>query len=110
MAKVFRIDSAGRFTLKRQRYQIPEEFSDRQIHSYRVLLERIPDQPAGVTLTAAKRKRQEQYLLRRSLAAVIPGLTITTLEKTPIRVVRAVHRWIVKNRPQVGVETESLIS
>jgi hypothetical protein len=110
MAKGFRIDSTGSFTLKGQRYRIPEEFTDRQLHSYRILLEPIPDQPAGVTLTAAKRRKQEDYFLRRALTVLIPGLTIKTLEKTPMTVVRQIHRWILKHRPQVAVETESLIS
>lgn len=112
MAKGFRIDSTGSFILNRHRFQIPEEFSERQLHSYRVLLEPIPDQPAGVTLTAAKRRRQEAYFLRRALAALIPGLTMKILERTPMRRVRTIHRWILKHRPQVGagVEVESLIS
>lgn len=107
MAKGFRIDSTGSFTLRRQRYQIPEQFSDRQLHSYRILLEPIPDQPAGVTLTAAKRRKQEQYFLRRALAALIPGLTMKTLEKTPMSRVRSIHRWILRHRPQIEAEMEA---
>ena len=114
MAKGFRVDSSGAFTLRRQRFQIPGEFSERQLHSYRVLLEPIPDQPAGVTLTAVKRRKQEDYFLRRALAALIPGLTMKTLERTPMTKVRTIHRWISRHRPQVAeVEaenTESLIS
>lgn len=110
MAKGFRIDSTGSFTLRSTRFQIPEEFSERQLHSYRVLLEPIPDQPAGVTLTPAKRRRQEQYFLRRALMVLIPGLTMKALERTPMSRVRAIHRWIAKHRTQVGAEAESLMS
>lgn len=110
MAKGFRIDPTGTFILRRTRYQIPEDFSDRQLHSYRILLEPIPDQPAGVTLTAAKRRRQEQYFLRRALTVLIPGLTMKTLERTPMARVQAIHRWIAKHRVQVGAEAETLMS
>lgn len=110
MAKTFRVDPNGYFTLSRQRYQIPAEFTERQIHSYCVLLERIPDQPSGTTLSAAKRRRQENYFMRRALAAVIPGLPMKTLERTPMPMIRTIHRWIQRHRPQVMMEAQSLIS
>lgn len=110
MAKGFRIDSTGSFLLRRTRFRIPEEFSERQLHSYRILLEPIPDQPAGVTLTAVKRRKQEEYFLRRALTALIPGLTMKALERTPMATVRSIHRWIAKHRVQVGAEAESLMS
>lgn len=101
MPRASKVEADGSFLIGKRRHRIPERFSDRQIHSYRTLLEPIPESPSGPTMSAELRRKQRDYLLRRSLAAVIPGLPLHVLEKLSRRQVRAIHRWIAQNRPQL---------
>lgn len=50
------------------------------------------------------KRRQRDYLLRRSLAAVIPGLPLPALKRLSMKQVVAIHRWIAENRPELAVE------
>lgn len=109
MARSIRVEPDGSFHIGKKRYQIPETFSDRQIHSFRTLLEPIPDPPSGTVLTAEQRRRQENYLLRRALAVVTPGLPMGTVEKLPMSVVRSIHDWIGRHRPELAGEVEASI-
>ena len=106
MARSITVDADGTFLVGNRRHQIPESFSDRQIHSFRTLLEPIPDTPSGPAMSAALRKKQREYLLRRSLAAVIPGLPIQVLEKLSMRQVRILHTWIARHRPELVADVE----
>lgn len=87
-------------------HRIPETFSDRQVHSFRTLLEPIPDSPSGPTISGALRRKQEEYLMRRSLAAVIPGLPLKSLQKLSMNNVRAIHEWLAHNRPELLGEVQ----
>jgi len=104
MPRNCRVDADGSLLIGKQRHQIPERFSERQIHSYRTLLEPIPDTPSGPTMSNAVRRKQREYLMRRSLAAVIPGLPLNLLQKLSTRQVRAIHEWIARNRPELSVD------
>lgn len=106
MATAPTIDPDGSFRLGTRHHQIPETFSDRQVHAYQTLLEPIPDTPSGPTVSSALRRKQQQYLLRRSLAAVIPGLPLKSLQKVSLRNVRAIHEWIAENRPELTGEVQ----
>lgn len=110
MAKTFRIEPDGSFRVGNKRFKVPERFSDRQKHSFRTLLEPIPDPPSGTVLTPEQRRRQEDYLMRRALAIVTPGLPMTTVEKLPMTAVRALHEWIARNRPELIGEVETSIT
>ena len=101
MPKASRVQSDGSFSIGKRRHRIPETFSDRQIHSFRTLLEPIPDNPSGPSMSAELRRRQQDYLLRRSLAAVIPGLPLETVRKLPMTQVRSIHDWIARHRPEL---------
>ncbi len=101
MPRATKVEPDGTFTIGKRRHRIPERFSDRQIHSFRTLLEPIPDSPSGPSMPAGLRRRRQEYLLRRSLAAVIPGLPLQTLQKAPMTQVRSIHRWIARNRPEL---------
>jgi len=106
MPRACRVESDGSFTIGKRLHQIPESFSDRQIHSFRALLEPIPDTPSGPSLPADLRRRQRDFLLRRSLAAVIPGLPMQTLKKLSRRQVEGIHEWIAENRPELAADLE----
>ncbi len=107
MPKACKVQADGTFTIGRRRHQIPESFSNRQVHSFRTLLEVIPDNPSGPSMSESLRRKQRDYLMRRSLAAVIPGLPLPVLQKASMTQVRSIHIWIAQNRPelisQVGV-------
>lgn len=106
MPKASRVGSDGSFLIGNRRHQIPETFSDRQVHSFRTLLEPIPDNPSGPSMTAELRRKQQDYLLRRSLAAVIPGLPLETVRKLPMTQVRSIHDWIARHRPELVAELD----
>jgi hypothetical protein len=101
MPRACRVEADGSFVIGNRRHQIPETFSDRQIHSFRTLLEPIPDNPGGPTLSESLKRRQRDYLLRRSLAAIIPGLPLQVLQKLSMSQVRSIHAWIARNRPEL---------
>ena len=104
MSRNCRVDADGLLVIGKRRHQIPDRFSDRQIHSYRTLLEPIPDSPSGPAMSNEVRRKQREYLMRRSLAAVIPGLPLNVLQKLSTRQVRAIHQWIAHNRPELSVD------
>lgn len=95
------VEADGSLLIGKRRHQIPETFSDRQVHSFRTLLEPIPDNPSGPTMSESLRRKQRDYLMRRSLAAVIPGLPLKTLQKLSMNQVRSIHSWIAENRPSL---------
>jgi hypothetical protein len=101
MPRACKVLADGTFTIGRQRHQIPESFSDRQVHSFRTLLEPIPDNPSGPSMSESLRRKQRDYLLRRSLAAVIPGLPLQVLQKATMTQVKSIHTWIAQNRPEL---------
>lgn len=102
MRRPLSITSEGRFELSGQRYHIPADFSPRQVFSYKRLLEPIPDIPGGTSLSDEQRSRQRAYFLRRAVACIVPGLQMKALEGLPDRKVRALHRWISRNRPALA--------
>jgi len=101
MPRACKVQSDGTFTIGRHRHRIPESFSDRQVHSFRTLLEPIPDNPSGPSMSESLRRKQRDYLLRRSLAAVIPGLPLQVLQKASMAQVKSIHTWIAQNRPEL---------
>ncbi len=106
MAKVTKVKPDGSFSLSGRTHRIPETFSERQIHSFRTLLEPIPDSPSGPSMSAELRRKQRDYLMRRSLAAVIPGLPLPAVQKLSMVQVRAIHTWIAENRPELAPDME----
>ncbi|UCC73761.1 MAG: hypothetical protein JSV86_04150 [Gemmatimonadota bacterium] len=106
MARSILVDHDGSFLVGNRRHRIPERFSDRQIHSFRTLLEPIPDTPSGPAMSAQLRRKQRDYLLRRSLAAVIPGLPLHVLQRLSMRQVRVLHEWIARHRPELVADLE----
>jgi hypothetical protein len=107
MPRACRVDQDGTFVLGKRRHQVPETFSDRQIHSFRTLLEPIPDNPSGPAMSEALRRKQREYLMRRSLAAVIPGLPLPALQKASMAQVRAIHNWIAEHRPELTADLQA---
>jgi hypothetical protein len=101
MTRVCTVDSDGSFKIGKRKHRIPDSFSDRQIHSYRTLLEPIPETPSGPSMSSELRRKQRAYLMRRSLAAVIPGLPLPVLQKLSLSQVRGIHEWIAHNRPEL---------
>lgn len=101
MPKTCKVLADGTFTIGNQRHQIPESFTDRQVHSYRTLLEPIPDNPSGPSMSETLRRKQRDYLMRRSLAAVIPGLPLQVLQKASMTQVGSIHSWIAQHRPEL---------
>lgn len=106
MPRGWTVQADGTFHIGRRRHQIPEEFSDRQVHSFRTLLEPIPDTPSGPAMSLALRRKQRDYLLRRSLAAVIPGLPLQVLQKLTLAQVRSIHEWLARHRPELVADVE----
>ncbi len=101
MARASKVESDGSFFIGRRRHQIPESFSDRQIHSFQTLLEPIPESPSGPSIPSDLRRKQRDYLMRRSLAAIIPGLPLQTVQKLSMTQVRSLHDWIARHRPEL---------
>jgi hypothetical protein len=101
MPRAAKVGPDGSFRIGKRNHQIPETFSDQQVHSYRTLLEPIPDTPSGPSLSIELRRRQRDYLLRRSLSAVIPGLPLQTVQDLSINQVRGIHRWLARHRPEL---------
>lgn len=110
MARNLTIEPDGTFTIGKKRFKIPEKFSDRQIHSFRTLLEPIPDPPSGTVLTADQRRRQEDFLMRRALAVVTPGLPMSLVQKISMTAVRRLHEWIARHRPELAGQVETSIT
>lgn len=106
MSKATKVKPDGTFVIRGRMHRIPKTFSDRQIHSFRTLLEPIPDSPSGPTMSAQLRRKQRDYLLRRSLAAVIPGLPLPQLEKLSLTQVKGIHEWIARHRPELVADVE----
>jgi hypothetical protein len=104
MYRLSSIEADGSFQIGSRRHQIPDSFSDRQVHSFRTLLEPIPDSPSGPAMSSELRRRQRHYLLRRSLAAVIPGLPLPALKRLSMKQVVSIHRWIAENRPELAID------
>lgn len=102
MSRALTITSEGGFELQGRRYRIPDRFASRVVHSYRRLLEPVPDIPGGTTLSREQRTRQRAYLLRRAAACVVPGVRTEELEATEEEKIRAIHRWISENRPELA--------
>ena len=110
MAKAFKVEPDGSFYIGKRRHLIPETFSDRQVHSYQTLLETIPDSPSGPTMKAETRRRQRNYLLRRSLLVVVPGLPWKALQSLPLVSVQTIHDWIARYRPELAGEVGTLMT
>ena len=106
MPRATKVQPDGTFNLAGRTHQIPESFSERQVHSFRTLLEPIPDSPSGPSMSAELRRKQRDYLMRRSLAAVIPGLPLPTLQKLSMGQVKAIHSWIARHRPDLVTDVE----
>ncbi len=109
MPRACKVDPDGCFSIGRHRHQVPESFSDRQVHSYRTLLEPIPDNPGGPSMSDALRRKQRDYLMRRSLAAVIPGLPLQVLQRATMTQVRSIHDWISQNRPELSADMHASV-
>lgn len=108
MAETVTITSEGEFVLDGRPYRIPSEFSQRELFSYRRLLEPIPDIPGGTSLTAEQRDRQHAYFLRRAVACVIPGLQMRALKELSDRKIYAIHRWLHEHRPDLAAVYEEV--
>ncbi|KPK65557.1 MAG: hypothetical protein AMS21_04330 [Gemmatimonas sp. SG8_38_2] len=106
MPRACKVGPDGTFVIGKRSHQIPETFSDRQVHSFRTLLEPIPDNPSGPSMSDSLRRKQRDYLMRRSLAAVIPGLPLKVLQKASMTQVRSIHEWIARHRPELMSDAE----
>lgn len=102
MGRPLTISAEGTFEVDGRPYRIPNDFSQREIFSYKRLLEPIPDIPGGTSLSKDQRSEQRSYFLRRAAACVVPGLQMSTLEEVPDRKICAIHRWISDHRPELG--------
>lgn len=101
MAEVLSILPDGVLEVEGREYRIPDDFSPREVFSYRRLLEPIPDVPGGTSLTIEQREAQQAYFFRRAAACVIPGLEPSALEAIPLAALRTIHRWLATNRPEL---------
>ncbi len=110
LAELLFIKPDGLFELAGKAYQIPAEFSAREVYSYRRLLEPIPDVPGGTCLSDEQRSRQRAYLLRRAAVCVIPGLQMRALEPLPMPSLRTIHQWIFEHRPELSSAYQQLIA
>ena len=108
MAELLAIKPDGLFKLNGKAYQIPAEFSAREVYSYRRLLEPIPDVPGGTSLSDEQRSRQRAYLLRRAAVCVIPGLQMGTLEPLELPCLCTLHEWIAEHRPELSTAYQQL--
>lgn len=101
MAGGIAIGSDGSFEIDGKPYLIPEQFSAREVYSYRRLMEPIPDIPGGTSLSSEQRARQRAYFLRRAAACIIPGLQVKSLEELPLGQLQRMHEWIAAHRPDL---------
>jgi len=99
LANTIPIGPGGIFEIEGREYQIPEQFTARQVQSYRSLLVPVPDKPRGTVLTAEQRLATELYLYRRAAACVIPGFAVHAPESLTREQLGSIHRWIVRHRP-----------
>lgn len=108
MAELLKVEANGVFELDGQSYQVPEEFTPREIYSYHRLLEPIPDIPGGTSLSAEQRSEQRAFLLRRAAACIIPGLQARTLEPLSLHHLQELHSWIAEHRADLAVPSPLL--
>ncbi|UCG74910.1 MAG: hypothetical protein JSV95_09125 [Gemmatimonadota bacterium] len=108
MSDLLSIKPDGLFELAGRAYQIPAQFSAREVYSYTRLLEPIPDVPGGTSLSDEQRSRQRAYLLRRAAVCVIPGLQMRALEPLPLPSLRTIHEWIAEHRPELSAAYQQL--
>ncbi len=106
MADVLSILPDGVLEVEGRAYRIPDDFSQREVFSYRRLLEPIPDVPGGTTLTIEQREAQQAYFFRRAAACVIPGLEASSLEAIPLTALRSIHMWLVTHRPELSLNLQ----
>jgi len=102
MARRLAIAHDGAFEIEGHPYLIPDEFSAREVYSYKRLMEPIPDIPGGTSLSAEQRASQRAYFLRRAAACIIPGLQVQSLEALPLGQLQTMHQWIVSHRPDLS--------
>ena len=93
-----RISEDGEFEVGGKAYHIPEDLPARTLSTYRTLLRPIPNIRGGTQLSAERKAESEAYLSRRAAAGVIPGFDLSASESLPARDLRAIHRWIARNR------------
>ena len=103
MAAPISISLSGDFSINGCSYQIPEQFSRRQVTGYRTLLRPVPDIPGGTKLTTDQRVATETYLLRRAAACVIPQFRMSVSELLSLRELKTIHGWIAGHRAQLDV-------
>jgi hypothetical protein len=108
MAETIFISGDGVFEIDGRTYRIPEQFSTREVLSYRTLIAPVPDIPRGTTLTAKQRVVTETYLLRRAAACVIPGFRMSVTESLRLAQLQNIHGWIARHRPALSVARRQL--
>ncbi len=101
MAERICISREGVFEIDGCSYGIPENFSTKEMLSYRTLLEPIPDGPGWNSHTAKGRVAAQKYFLWRAAACVIPGFRASAPEFLSLDNLRGIHRWIARHRPQL---------
>jgi hypothetical protein len=102
MAETIFISGDGAFEIDGRTYRIPEQFSTREVLSYRTLIAPVPDIPGGTTLSPEQRVATETYLLRRAAACVIPGLLMSVTESLSPTQLQGIGRWIARHRPALS--------
>jgi hypothetical protein len=102
LAKTIFISGDGAFEIDGRTYRIPEQFSIREVLSYRTLIAPVPDIPGGTTLTAKQRAATETFLLRRAVACVIPGFRMSVTESLSPTQLQSIGRWIARHRPALS--------
>lgn len=108
MAQRISVEADGIFRVEGQSYQIPSQFSSREVFSYHRLLEPIPDIPGGTSLDEDQRREQRAFLLRRAAACIIPGLQAEELQALDLGHLQDLHRWIAEHRPDLAVASPLL--
>ena len=102
MDDVLSILPDGVLEVEGRAYRIPDDFSPREVFSYRRLIEPLPDVPGGTCLTTEQREAQQAYFFRRAAACVIPGLETSALEAIPLTALRSIHMWLLKHHPELS--------
>jgi hypothetical protein len=103
MAKTVIISDDGAFEIDGRTYRIPEQFSTREVFSFRSLLAPVPNIRGGTTLTAEQRSATEVYLLRRATACVIPGFSLSVSESLSPAQLQSIGGWIAHHRPALSL-------